>query len=98
MSRKVSDNRSVSNEPLRCSSAPRSPAHVPTSRSSRTAAGGTTQQRVIATLGRLDQLQQTGQLDALLVSGARLAQSVLLLWLTPKGNSPPSPPDASDPP
>jgi hypothetical protein len=37
---------------------------------------GRPRQRVIATLGRLDQLQQSGQLDALLVSGARLAQSV----------------------
>ena len=34
---------------------------------------GRPRQRVIATLGRLDQLQQSGQLDALLVSGARLA-------------------------
>jgi Transposase DDE domain len=40
---------------------------------------GRPQQRVIATLGRLDHLQQSGQLDALLASGARLAQSVLLL-------------------
>ena len=42
-------------------------------------------QRVIATLGRLDQLQQSGQLDALLVSGARLAQSVLVLSAHAKG-------------
>jgi hypothetical protein len=41
---------------------------------------GRPRQRVIATLGRLDQLQQSGQLDALLVSGARLAQNVLLPW------------------
>jgi transposase len=40
---------------------------------------GQPRQRVIATLGRLDQLQQSGQLDALLASGARLSQSVLLL-------------------
>src|SRR5512135_2007378 len=40
---------------------------------------GRPRQRVLATLGRLDQLQQSGQLDALLASGARLAQSVLLL-------------------
>jgi transposase len=46
---------------------------------------GRPRQRVIATLGRLDQLQQTGQLDALLVSGARLAQSVLLLSAHAKG-------------
>src|SRR4051794_26937548 len=40
---------------------------------------GRPRQRVIATLGRLDQLQQSGQLDALLASGARLAEAVLLL-------------------
>ena len=40
---------------------------------------GRTRQRVVATLGRLDQLQQNGRLDALLASGARLSQSVLLL-------------------
>src|SRR4029453_19484572 len=47
-----------------------------------------TRQRVIATLGRLDQLQQTGQLDALLVSGARLSQSVLLLSAHAQGQLP----------
>ena len=49
---------------------------------------GRPRQRVIATLGRLDHLQQTGQLDALLVSGARLAQSVLLLSAHAKGQLP----------
>jgi transposase len=49
---------------------------------------GRPRQRVIATLGRLDQLQQTGQLDALLVSGARLARSVLLLSAHAKGQLP----------
>jgi hypothetical protein len=49
---------------------------------------GRPRQRVIATLGRLDQLQQTGQLDALLVSGARLAQSVLLLSAHAQGQVP----------
>jgi transposase len=49
---------------------------------------GRPRQRVIATLGRLDQLQQNGQLDALLVSGARLAQSVLLLSAHAKGQLP----------
>ena len=49
---------------------------------------GRPRQRVIATLGRLDQLQQSGQLDALLVSGARLAQSVLLLSAHVKGQLP----------
>ena len=49
---------------------------------------GRPRQRVIATLGRLDHLQQTGQLDALLVSGARLAQSVLLLSAHATGQLP----------
>jgi Transposase DDE domain len=49
---------------------------------------GRPRQRVLATLGRLDQLQQTGQLDSLLVSGARLAQSVLLLSAHAKGQLP----------
>jgi hypothetical protein len=49
---------------------------------------GRPRQRVIATLGRLDHLQQTGQLDALLVSGARLAQSILLLSAHSKGQLP----------
>ena len=49
---------------------------------------GRPRQRVIATLGRLDQLQQSGQLDALLVSGARLAQSVLLRSAHAKGQLP----------
>ncbi len=49
---------------------------------------GRPRQRVIAALGRLDQLQQSGQLDALLVSGARLAQSVLLLSAHAQGQLP----------
>jgi hypothetical protein len=49
---------------------------------------GRPRQRVIATLGRLDQLQQSGQLDALLLSGARFAQSVLLLSAHAKGQLP----------
>src|SRR5246500_5549408 len=49
---------------------------------------GRPRQRVLATLGRLDRLQQSGQLDALLVSGARLAQSVLLLSAHAKGHLP----------
>src|SRR6478735_8976278 len=49
---------------------------------------GRTRQRVVVTLGRLDQLQQSGQLDALLVSGARLSQNVLLLSAHAKGQLP----------
>ena len=49
---------------------------------------GRTRQRVIATLGRLDPLQQDGRLDALLASGARLSQSVLLLSAHAQGQLP----------
>jgi hypothetical protein len=49
---------------------------------------GRPRQRVLATLGRLDQLQQSGQLEALLASGARLAESVLLLSAHAKGQLP----------
>src|SRR3989304_839300 len=40
---------------------------------------GRVQQRVIATLGRLDVLRETGQLDALLASCARLAEHSAVL-------------------
>jgi hypothetical protein len=50
--------------------------------------GGQTRQQVLVTLGRLDQLQQSGQLDALLASGARFAQHVLLLTAHREGNAP----------
>lgn len=40
---------------------------------------GRSKQRVVATLGRLDHLQQTGQLDGLLESGARFAESVMVI-------------------
>jgi transposase len=40
---------------------------------------GRPQQSVLATLGRLDQLQDAGQVDALLNSGARFAQKLLVL-------------------
>jgi DDE family transposase len=49
---------------------------------------GQSRQRVIATLGRLDQLQQDGQLDALLLSGARFSQTVLLLSAHAQGHLP----------
>ena len=40
---------------------------------------GGSRQHVIATLGRLDQLLDSGQLDAVLLSGARLSRTLLLL-------------------
>jgi len=49
---------------------------------------GKTRQHVLVTLGRLDLLQQSGQLDALLASGARFAQHVLLLTAHRDGNAP----------
>jgi hypothetical protein len=49
---------------------------------------GRSRQRVLATLGRLDLLQQRGQLDALLASGARFADKVLLLTAQRRGHIP----------
>jgi transposase len=49
---------------------------------------GRSRQRVLATLGRLDQLQDNGQLDALLISGARFSKSLLLLSAQAQGQLP----------
>jgi len=49
---------------------------------------GRTRQRVLATLGRLDHLQQSGHLDGLLASGARFAEHVLLLTAHQHGQAP----------
>jgi hypothetical protein len=49
---------------------------------------GRSRQRVLCTLGRLDHLQDSGQLDALLTSGARFAQKVLLLTAQQQGQLP----------
>lgn len=49
---------------------------------------GRTKQRVLATLGRLEELQDSGQLDALLASGSRLAQKVLVLSAVQRGVAP----------
>ena len=45
-------------------------------------------QRVLTTLGRLDQLKSSGQLDALLASGARFAEHILLLTAHQNGQAP----------
>jgi transposase len=45
-------------------------------------------QRVVATLGRLDELQGSGQLESLLHSGTRFAERVMLLWAHAKGAVP----------
>jgi hypothetical protein len=49
---------------------------------------GRVRQRVLTTLGRLDELQQSGQLDALLASGARFAEHILLLTAHRNGQAP----------
>jgi len=51
---------------------------------------GHVRQRVIATLGRLDVLQATGQIDAILSSGARFAQKVSVLDAHKHGRLPPA--------
>jgi len=48
---------------------------------------GRSKQRVIATLGRLDQLRQSGQLEGLLRSGAKFCESVALLAAHRRGET-----------
>jgi hypothetical protein len=50
--------------------------------------GGRSRQRVLGTLGRLDHLQENGGLDALLESGSRFSQSLLLLSEHRRGELP----------
>jgi transposase len=49
---------------------------------------GQTRQQVLVTLGRLDQLRESGQLDSLLASGARFAEHVQLLAAHREGRAP----------
>ena len=46
---------------------------------------GGSKQRVIATVGRLDQLQKNGRLDGLLQSGTKFAEAVMVLAGAPPG-------------
>jgi len=46
---------------------------------------GKVRQRVVATLGRLDELEQSGQLESLLLSGAKFAQSALVVAAHQRG-------------
>ena len=48
-------------------------------------AQGRVRQRVISTLGRLDQLRESGQLERLLASGARFSEKVSILGAHKKG-------------
>ena len=50
--------------------------------------GAQVRQRVIATLGRLDELEASGQLDRLLRSGARFVQQALVLDAARTGEAP----------
>ena len=50
--------------------------------------GGRSRQRVIATLGRLDKLQASGELESLLRSGARFADAVMVLGAHERGQAP----------
>ncbi len=49
---------------------------------------GRSKQRVIATLGRRDRLGESGQLDALLLSGAKFSESVMVLAAHREGQTP----------
>ncbi len=49
--------------------------------------GDQVRQRVIATLGRLDELEASGQLDRLLRSGARFVQQAMVLDATRNGDA-----------
>jgi hypothetical protein len=49
---------------------------------------GRVRQRVLTTLGRLDELRQTGRFDGLLASGARFAEHVVLLTAHRSGQVP----------
>lgn len=49
---------------------------------------GRSKQRVIATLGRLDELREQGRLDGLLRSGVKFSQAALLLTAQQKGELP----------
>jgi hypothetical protein len=49
---------------------------------------GTSKQRVIATLGRLDELKASGQLDRLLASGAKFSESIMVIEAHGKGEMP----------
>ena len=49
---------------------------------------GRSRQRVVATLGRVDELRASGQLDALLASGARFSEAALVLAAHARGEAP----------
>jgi hypothetical protein len=50
--------------------------------------GGGSKQRVVCTLGRLDELKATGQLERLLASGARFSEAMMVIDAHNRGESP----------
>src|SRR3954454_19793299 len=57
--------------------------------------GASTRQRVLATLGRVEDLEADGRLDALLRSGARFSDTALLISSLRRGRSKPAHPCVS---
>lgn len=57
---------------------------------------GRSRQRVVATLGRVEELRESGQLDALLKSGARFAKALLVLSAAQADEATQPRPGASD--
>ena len=49
---------------------------------------GRSKQRVICTLGRLDELEASGQLERLLSSGARYSESMMVIDAHSRGEAP----------
>jgi len=49
---------------------------------------GRSRQRVVATLGRVEDLRSTGELDSLLASGARFSETALVLDAATRGEAP----------
>jgi transposase len=49
--------------------------------------GGQTRQRVVATIGRMDRLEESGQLEAILRSGAKFSKKMIVLSAHEKGET-----------
>jgi len=58
---------------------------------------GKSKQRVLLTIGSLEELRQSGRLDALLVSGSRLSESLMLLSEHDRGSPASTPPISMGP-
>jgi hypothetical protein len=49
---------------------------------------GKSRQRVVCTLGRLDELKASGQLDRLITSGAKFSESMMVIEAHSRGEAP----------